>query len=303
MGRLFSLALVASLVAPVVAHADDDASAEPQSTLDPSASPTITDEDEAPMEIILRRLVKRKGNLVASPNFLIGRNPFMTPTGTVAVTGEALRAYVAAGFSDNVTAGAAYSMVLNDGVGGTDFTARGPLTLFVSYELLHKGPLDVVVGGDVVVDLAGRDSNNNVATHFIVRGGATARLTILDKVALYTGSPLAGTPQTHQLSIGLYSKARDTLSLPLGIAVQATPEVYTYLETNLADIYLANGPNDAMGNARSASVLFSDVTPVIVGAFYSLSRAMEAGASMQFGDLADAGYFVFSVGARFHSGP
>jgi len=303
MARILALALTTCVLVPSLARADDEATAEPASTLDPSASPTITDEDEAPMEILLRRLVKRKGNIVASPNFLIGRNPFATPTGAVAVTGEAVRAYLAAGFTDKVTAGAAYSMVLNDGVGGTPFTARGPLTVFVSYELLHKGPLDVVAGGDLVVDLAGRDSNNQTVTHFSIRGGATARLTVLKTVALYTGSPLAGTPQTHQLSIGLYSKARDTLSLPFGIAVQATPEVYAYLETNLADIYLANAPTDAMGSSKRASVLFSDVTPVTFGGFYSLSRSMEAGGSLLFGDLGDAKYFVFSVGARFHTGP
>lgn len=276
--------------------ADSSTAPPPEPTTEALAAAT---DDGNPKEIVLRRLVKAKGNIVASPNLLIGRNPYVSPAGPTTVTAEALRVYAAAGITEQVTAGAAYSFVLNDGVEGTDFSARGALTLFGSYELLRKGPLAVTVGGDLILNFAGADDSTEVS----LRGGATVRLTVLKKVALYTGSPLAGTPQARQLTLGLYDGGRSFLTLPLGFAVQATRDVYAYAETALAEIYFVNAPEDAMMNTQNVRTLFSDVTPLTIGGFYSTSPAMDLGGALIFSDLGNAEYWVFSLGARFHTGP
>jgi hypothetical protein len=283
-------------------HADDEEA--PESTLDDSAAPRIDadTEDPDPLAILARRIVKARGNLVASPNLIVARAPFNTPSGPATVTPIALRAYAAAGITDTVTAGIAYSLPLSDGVDGTPFSARGPLTLFGSFLLLHEGPLDIAVGGDLVADLAGVDMMDNPETHWTLRGGATVRLNAYDKVAIYTGSPLSGTPQGRQLSIGMYEGGRSALSLPVGVAFQATEQVYVYGETTLLEIYFANGPGDGMGGTKSASAL-GDVTPLTLGALYSLQRTMDVGGALSFADLGDAKYFFVSLGARFHTGP
>jgi hypothetical protein len=189
-------------------------------------------------------------------------------------------------------------MVLDDGIEGTEFSARGTLTLFGSYELLRKGPLAIVVGGDLVLNFAGANDTTEVS----VRGGGTVRFTVMNKVALYTGTPLAGTPQARQLSLGFYEDGRSSLSLPLGVAVQATREVYAYAETTLGEIYFANGPADASGDAQSARTIF-DFTPLALGAFYSPSSGMDLGGSLTFADLASPEYLLFTFSARFHTGP
>jgi hypothetical protein len=58
-----------------------------------------------------------------------------------------------------------------------------------------------------------------------------------------------------------------------------------------------------MGNVRHADVLFSDATPLALGAFYSPKPSMDLGGSLSFGDLGQAQYFLITLGARFHTGP
>ena len=304
MARALFAVAIASLLVSSLARAEEVIDME---QADPIASPpapeenepTQPSEDDDPKQMILRRLVKAKGNLVGSPNLLFGRSPYLTPAGMTTVTAEALRVYAAAGFTNTVTGGAAYSMVLNDGIDGVGFSARGPLTLFGSIELVHKGPLSVVAGGDLVLNFAGANQTTEVS----VRGGATARLTLWKLIALYTGSPLAGTPQARQLSLGFYDKGRSSLSLPLGVAVQATPSVYAFAETTIFEIFFVNAPQDASGNTQRTRLVFSDITPLTFGAYYSSTGRMDLGGSFTFPDLGSPGYLVFTLGARFHTGP
>jgi hypothetical protein len=94
--------------------------------------------------------------------------------------------------------------------------------------------------------------------------------------AVYTGG--------DQLDLGLIRSAMGaptpiTLSVPVGVALQATPNVYAFGETSVATFGLSN----------SSNVYISDITPAVFGAFYSPNNKLDVGLAATFFDLQHAG--------------
>jgi hypothetical protein len=101
----------------------------------------------------------------------------------------------------------------------------------------------------------------------------------------------------QQLSIGLNEGAAKTFSLPVGFGMQVTPELFAYLNTSLITILLSDPP--AMGDRVSS---IADITPLTLGGLFSVTKNIDAAASLTFFDLQNAGdLWAITVGARYYN--
>jgi hypothetical protein len=133
--------------------------------------------------------------------------------------------------------------------------------------------------------------------------GARVRFRLNDQLAITTGAgggPFDQlvpniTPGGGQLTISLDGDVKPIyLSLPAGVAFQATPNIYAYVNTNIANIAIS----DADG---IDGFIFADFIPLQAGATFSPSNTMDFGASIGWFDLDNASDFMFIFGsARLH---
>ena len=106
------------------------------------------------------------------------------------------------------------------------------------------------------------------------------------KFAVFTGG--------NQLGLGLIrdmdgAPTPITLAVPVGVEVQATPNVFAYAETTVATFGLSDADN----------LYISDITPAQIGAFFSPSNKLDVGVAATFFDLQHAGdLYAISVAAR-----
>jgi hypothetical protein len=252
--------------------------------------------------------------------------------GGFTATSEQIHGGLGYGVTDQLTVGVDYAFPLHDSASGTfagmttsqsntlPGNGRGPLMPYASYRLLH-GPLSLAVSGGLLVNLAGQRSvdamgNPDFTTTYSIVAGAVLKYDIAPTIAVYTGTPLAGNeiglagspfgpgPLGNQLQIGLSSDSSGNsmpsiLSLPAGIAFQATPQLFAFAQTTLMAAYVANAP---MG-ADSLSFIGSSAIPFTAGAFFSVSHKLEIGGTLSFPDLQHAGdLYLFGIAARLNSG-
>ena len=97
-------------------------------------------------------------------------------------------------------------------------------------------------------------------------------------------------PGQH-LSIGLGTNGPITFSIPVGVALQATPQVFGFVDTTLADFSISNSSN---------AFIFSDFIPVDVGVLFRAAKDLDVGVSFQ-DDLKNAGdAYLFGLMARYY---
>lgn len=295
MTRLSQILLAATLVAaPVTAMAQDaDPPADPPADpVDPNAGATVapTTDDGAMVpawskSVIDRPLTVLKGKLGVRADLLIAHASITILGTTASSTAEGLGVGAAYGISDKFEVGGSYSFTLNE------FEIKGPLTLFGAFSLVHSAKLDIGASADVVIDLA-----PDTATETI-HAGLAVRYKIAPKFAVFTGTPWAPGPLGQHLSIGLNDGARKSFSLPIGFGMQATPELFAYLSTNLLDITLSDVPD---GADRVTSI--ADYTPLTLGGFFAINKNIDAAASLSFFDLQNAGdFWAISLGVRYYN--
>jgi hypothetical protein len=234
-----------------------------------------------------------------------GGIPFATSSTTDAMgkstssTSELLAVGATYGVAPKIEIGADYALRLNP-----DASGKGFLDFHAGFMALHSGKLDVsfLAGISLLfqdgVDATGMSTTNTFASLQI---GAAVRYQLAPKISIFTGNP--GTPNGlpgflsfvfppvgYQLSFGLNNSGPAYLALPVGVGLQATPNVYLFAATNIATIKIANASN---------SVIFSDAIPLSIGAFYSMPK-LDLG--VQFSDdLKNAGdLYILQFMARYY---
>jgi hypothetical protein len=247
-----------------------------------------------PKEIIDRPLTVLKGKIGAGADLAIATRTVTTVTGTPPVTTTESSTFVGLqllagyGVSDKLEVGASYSFALNE------FEIKGPLTLYGNFNLTNDGKLAVGAGAGLIIDLNSVDDMGDSSVGFAIDAGLGVRYKLAPKFAVFTGNPYAPGLLGDHLHLGLSGDESKTFSIPVGFAMQATPELFAYVTTNLATILLSD---PGMGD-RAAFIW--DITPLTVGAWYAATPNIDVGGALGFGDLQNAGdTWGILLGARY----
>jgi hypothetical protein len=230
---------------------------DPNAASTPNVTATTTPGASAdwPTEIIDRPLTLNKGMIGADASLGVAHLDLGMLGST---TSEGLAVAGDYGVSDKIQVGASYGLTLNS------FEAKGPFDVHALYRLAH-GKLKAAAEAHFGYDL---NSQNGDITL-----GAQVQYNVAPKFAVYTGG--------DQLDLGIIRNMGSspiTLAIPVGVEAQATPNVFAFAATQLANFSLSN----------SSTVYISDITPLTVGAFYSPSNKMDFGIAANFFDLQNA---------------
>ena len=109
---------------------------------------------------------------------------------------------------------------------------------------------------------------------------------------------ISGVPGTQQLRISLADDAMMAkpidISLPLGIGVQPTPELYLQLDTKLVQLEISDSANALIGK---------DMTPLALTVIYNVINALDVQAAIGTDVTNSPGdALTFLVGARYYAG-
>nr|HEX4315069.1 hypothetical protein [Kofleriaceae bacterium] len=193
------------------------------------------------------------------------------------------------GVNDKLEVGGGYAFNLKD------FDATGTLYGHGAYLVSHTDKMDIGVAAALSFDL---HSSGDVD----LAAGAWIRYRLAPKLTLFTGQPamipdlpVGGFggfigPTGYQFTANLNNGNAVELGIPVGVGYQATPNVWVYGQTLLANLVLNGGGDNAF--------IFSDFIPITLGAWYSMDK-LDVGAS--FGDdLKNAGdFYAITLNARY----
>jgi hypothetical protein len=210
-------------------------------------------------------------------------------------TGEALSLGATFGAVENLELGIDYAFPLhpNGDIGS------GILQLHGAFAALHSAKLDFAIAGEL-------ELNVNGDTEYQLDVAAWLRYHLTPQLSLFTGQPATPTtisgfssflapPIAYQVSFGLNNNQPTYVTFPIGLGIQATPQVYLFAETSIAELFLSNGPG---GN--DSSVIFADAIPLGVGAFFSPTDQVDVGVVFS-DDLKNAGdFYVITFAGRFY---
>jgi len=201
-------------------------------------------------------------------------------------TAEFLQLGAGYGVSDKLTVGATYAVDIHDD-GGTfpsDDRWKGPLDIYGAFNLINKDKLSVTAGADFAINLGNTDDKS-------INAGLSAKYMVAPKLAVYTGNVLPIGPAGQHLAINLGTNGPITFSLPVGVALQATPQVFGFVQTTLADFSISNSSN---------AFIFSDFIPLDVGVLFRAGKDLDLGVQFQ-DDLKNAGdAYLFGLVARYY---
>ena len=246
-------------------------------------------------EIGNRSLITPEGKLEIHGGIPIVEVTGTSPTGIVTHdTTELLSLGASFGVIPKLELGADYSAILHPNA-----SAGGLLTFHGAYLVLHRDKLDIAAAGALTFNLDG-------STKVGLSLGAWLRYRITRMFSVFTGNngiptALAGLteyfqppPVGYQLAIGFNNNQPVTFAFPVGVGIQATPNIYAFFATEVANIWFANGQNGKRGE-----VLFADFIPVSIGGFYSMAK-FDAGIVFA-DDLKAAGddYIITFVGRYY----
>lgn len=195
------------------------------------------------------------------------------------------------GISDAIEIGGDYAFQVSP-----DVDAAGVLAGHLQLRLAHGGPLSASLGISTLY--------SHSADGIVLAGGLNVRYRFSPQVSLYTmtsGVPLCGGclkvlgPVTGQFLIGIPSHGGDTevvLNLPVGLGIQASPEVYLYAETSLATIQLAPS-SDSIASG-------GDYLGINAGAWFAANKQLDLGISFA-DDLKHASdLYLVELAAKIH---
>jgi len=117
--------------------------------------------------------------------------------------------------------------------------------------------------------------------------GVQVQYNVTDKIAVFTPG--------SQLHIGLESPNTIDFNLPVGVGLQATPELFAYLQTTLFTL--------GIKDASDSTFIFADTTPLEIGAIYNAMQALDVFAALDM-DLTNSpgDTLTILVGARYYGG-
>lgn len=289
----------------------DNPDATPAPAPTPAASPPATEAEPPPvappppssfpLQIDDRPLTLPKGKVEVHGGLPITVLPFIDNAGnrtTSTIVG--LNIGGTYGIDDKTEIGADYTFGLSPG------DASGLFAIHGAYLVLHDAKMDLAIAGALEVQPVGTFDSTGVAitqTMFALQLGAWFRYHIKPKISLFSGVPalpysgvslsrqgIALPPVGYQLDLGLNNGGAIALELPIGVGYQATPNIYAFVATNLANIKISNVPNQ---------FLFADFIPFSIGGFYSMPK-LDVGAEFA-DDLKQAGdYLTFLIVGRYY---
>jgi hypothetical protein len=253
---------------------------------EPAAAPPAAPAEEAPASryprsVIDRPLTLPKGLVMLGADFT-GNHDFSL------ITAAPIVGY---GITDDLEVQVPYSLTLDADPDG--FEAKGPLNLEVGYKLLRGaagGKLEMIARGRIGYDFLAETSALLLGLH--VQYNATPKLAFI-----------TGLPGTQQLKItlatpdvnGMSGPTPVDFSIPFGIGVQPTKELYLELDTKLAQFNISD----------SADVYFgADATPLFLTVLYNAMPHLDVQAIVGLDASADSPdqTLSFLVGARYYAG-
>lgn len=329
MHQRLKLALIGSsllFTAPVFAQdatdpnaaptGDETAPAADPNAADPNAAATPTvgataDANAGDMstfsasgQLIDQNYVVDKGKVGAFGDVDVVHLSFSGGGVSASATQEGLNIGAGYGVTDKISAGLEYAFPLaGDGTDNSKF--KGPLTIFGNILLAHNDKLTVAANADFEYDVCGTidATNGDCAGTKAIHAGLGLKYRVAPKIAIFTGSPFGPGPIGQHLSISLESSGPITFDLPVGAGMQVTPQIFGFVETNLATFRLANA-----NGADTVSPIFSDAEmggigiPLALGGYFGVSKQLHVGAQLTFPDLAHAGdLWGIAFGARFYN--
>ncbi|HEX4454057.1 MAG TPA: hypothetical protein VH143_24505 [Kofleriaceae bacterium] len=228
-------------------------------------------------------------------------------------TGLGLHLGAGYGVNNDLTVGLEYAFSL-----ANDFEIKGPLSLYGSYSLFHKDKLTVGVSGVLIFDFDGEsvDTMGNVSSTVDVSLslGAGVRYAITPSIAIYTGNGQEYGPSGDaglvapgilgsQLLLGFNNGAPIVFSVPVGVAWQATPQVYAFAQTELFDVvHVSETVGNTTVSNTASNFLFADYIPLEIGGFYTVNHNLDLGAALNFGDLENGvDALAFTLAARYYN--
>lgn len=229
-----------------------------------SASMALADVNQ-PQEIIMRPLTTPGGQITVGGDVAILIIPDLD-------TGIGLGFSGRYGLDEKIEVGAGYGLAL-----APEFDAKGDLFVAGAYNIM-EGNLSVSADIQTGYDLFSETVDP-------LEIGARVRFRLNDQLAIQSGG--------GQLNIALDGDPKPiTLDVPVGVAYQASPALYAFLNTNLASISISESETLVFG---------SDFIPLQVGAFFSPSNTMDVGASIGWFDLKEASdTLVIGLSGRLH---
>jgi hypothetical protein len=246
---------------------DSTTTTDPTTTSDPNAgsTPGVSASSSGavdgmwPMQIIDRPLTLNQG-MIGATGEIGAAHISLGMLGSA--TSEGLNVQGEYGVSNQLTVGAGYGITLHD------FEAKGPFDVHALFRLAH-GKLKAAADARFGYDL--NSQNGDISL------GAQVAYNVAPTFAVFTGG--------DQLDIGairtMSAPVPITLAVPVGVELQATPNLFVYADTTLATFGLSN----------SSNVYISDATPATIGAFYSPTNKLDVGVAASFLDLQNAGDF------------
>lgn len=170
-----------------------------------------------------------------------------------------------------------------------DFEGRGSIGVDVGYAFL-RGALDGKL--ELVARVrGGYDTLGTEPTPLMI--GVHAQYNATPWLAI-----ISGVPGTQQLRVSLAEDASMAtpidFTLPLGVGLQPTPELYLQIDTQLATIDISDSAN---------AFLFKDTTPVSLTAVYNVIDVLDIQAAIGT-DLSNSpgDSLTFLLGARYYAG-
>ena len=269
--RIAPFIIAAALAAPGIGHADDAA---PAST---AGWPTA--------------IADRPYNLNAGMLELHGALPFASAEGSQ--TEVLLGVGASYGISDAIEIGADYALELRPST-----EAAGVFAGHVLVRLIHNADISAAIGGSIFYSDSLSGSGLTLGTF-----GVAVRYRFNKQVSIFTDTNLCagcvniagpvmgqGVVAYESGSNGSSSSTIVGFTLPVGIAYQATPQLYLSAATIVGAILLSPETDSALE--------FRDVIPVIASAWFSATPHLDLGASIT-DDLKNASdNYFFELGAK-----
>jgi len=299
MHRVKSLLIGAGLLfaaAPALAEGEGEGSGSGSATVEAGAggagggaagAATATVGDDVTMGAWPQAVIDRPYTLPASKLAVYGdvtvvKLTFTDPVSGMSssTTGEGLALGAGYGINDKITAGVQYALSLHE------FEAKGPLTIYGEFKLAHSAKMSVAASASFTIDLAADNAKQ-------INAGLGLRYNLAPKVAIFTGAPFGPGPVGQHLGLSLESNGPIVLDIPVGILLQATPQLGVFVDTTVAHISISNSANAFFG---------ADFIPLTVGGLLNISKDLDVVAQFILPDLKNAKFdlFAFAIGAAFY---
>lgn len=258
---------------------DDGMAADPNAaaTPDPNDPNAAAPAGKWPRSVIARPLTLPAGVFMVGADIVNFTSNFFDPA--------LIRVLVGYGITDDIELAFAHYAFPTSDVG------KGSIAAGLGFKLVRGGmggKLEAIARAQIGYDLAASIDVTTGETSGAVSPlglGVHVQYNVTDKIALITPG--------NQLVIGLDPNFIQ-LAIPVGVGLQATPELYVQLDTNIANIDIKDS---------ATAVIFADTTPLTLTATYNVMPALDVLVGVAT-DLTNSpgDTLAILIGARYYGG-